>query len=127
MLSFDEVWPRVGRVVFAVVAGCALFSAACAADPTGPSGAVQMAQVSPAPPAAATSPSVTGVALPPGAGREVVERICSGCHSLAYIGARRDTPEGWTAKVDEMIGYGARPNSDETDLIIKYLSENLRK
>ena len=66
-----------------------------------------------------------GVGLPVAPGRNVVERVCSGCHSVALIGARRDTPKGWQRTVDQMIGLGAAPTGAEADQIIAYLSKNL--
>jgi cytochrome c5 len=77
--------------------------------------------------AAAPPAKAGGVGLPAAPGREVVERVCSGCHSVALIGGRRDTPKGWQRTVDQMIGLGASPTAAETDQIVTYLSANLAR
>lgn len=106
--------PRLLWIVGAL--NVALFAAACAVGQEAP------ATPPPLPPAATET---TG--LPPGEGREIVQRVCSGCHTILFVADRRDTPMGWNRKVNEMIGFGASPTPEEQEVIVKYLSENLAK
>ncbi len=71
-------------------------------------------------PAAAQSP----VVLPEGPGREVVLRACSQCHSLENVLRSRLTRRQWEARIDEMLGRGAKLTDEEIDLVAEYLSVN---
>jgi hypothetical protein len=67
------------------------------------------------------------VILKNGKGKETVENICSGCHSLDYI--RINSPflsrQTWTAEVDKMIKvYGAPVSDADAAVIVDYLSVN---
>jgi hypothetical protein len=67
------------------------------------------------------------VPLKDAAGRQTVENICSGCHSLDYI--RINAPfmnkQTWTAEVNKMIqAFGAPISPADATTIIDYLSAN---
>jgi sulfite dehydrogenase (cytochrome) subunit B len=67
------------------------------------------------------------VILKNGKGKETLENVCSGCHSLDYI--RINAPflsrQTWTAEVDKMIKvYGAPVSDADAAVIIDYLSAN---
>ena len=67
------------------------------------------------------------VAIKDAPGRETVENMCSGCHSLDYI--RINSPyldrQGWTAEVNKMVmAYGAPIPMEDTKTIIDYLAAN---
>jgi len=67
------------------------------------------------------------VALKDGAGKAVVENICSGCHSLDYIriNAPFMTRQTWTASVNKMVQmFGAPIPANDQAMIIDYLSTN---
>ena len=63
--------------------------------------------------------------LRPGAGQEMVERICSACHTLNYI--RMNAPflseAQWKAEVTKMRQvFGAPAGDDEAAEIVGYLA-----
>ena len=67
------------------------------------------------------------VALKDGPGRETVENLCSGCHSVDYI--RINAPfmsrQTWTAEVDKMRrAFGAPIGDADANRIVDYLSSN---
>lgn len=67
------------------------------------------------------------VALKEASGKQVVENLCAGCHSLDYI--RINAPfmnrAAWTAEVGKMINaYGAPIPAKDADAIVDYLTAN---
>ena len=40
--------------------------------------------------------------LPDGPGKDLVVRLCSGCHDLVFTVSTRETEAGWTAIVNDM-------------------------
>jgi mono/diheme cytochrome c family protein len=76
---------------------------------------------------AAAALGAESVALKAGAGRDVVERQCSLCHSLDY--PRSNAPfldrQGWETEVNKMINaYGAPIGPDDAKIIVDYLAAN---
>ena len=63
-------------------------------------------------------------ALPEGAGREIVERTCSQCHSLETVLRTRLTRKQWEARIDAMIAKGAKLSDEDIDVIADYLAEH---
>jgi hypothetical protein len=65
-----------------------------------------------------------GPDLPPGEGRLLVERACTGCHDLAGLAAYRGywNRERWAAMVATMIEHGAALGETETAVVIEYLT-----
>ena len=61
--------------------------------------------------------------LPEGPNREVVQRVCSGCHSVQMFAGRRMTREDWAGVVTNMVGRGAKMSDDEFDQIVEYLGK----
>lgn len=70
------------------------------------------------------------VTLKDGPGKDAVEAMCSGCHSLDYIPLNSpflDRP-GWTAEVNKMINaYGAPIPQADAAKAIAYLAANYGK
>jgi hypothetical protein len=67
------------------------------------------------------------IALKNAAGRDVVESMCAGCHSLDYIPLNSPfmNRDGWTAEVNKMINaYGAPIPASDAAKIIDYLAAN---
>jgi sulfite dehydrogenase (cytochrome) subunit B len=76
---------------------------------------------------AATASAAENVALKAGAGRDVVERRCSVCHSLDYprINAPFLDHQGWETEVNKMITvYGAPITPADAKIIVDYLAAN---
>jgi hypothetical protein len=63
--------------------------------------------------------------LPEGKGKDVVMRLCSGCHAVTVFSKERHTPEKWASIVDSMVSRGMDATDEELDTINTYLSANL--
>ncbi len=63
--------------------------------------------------------------LPSGDGKEVVEKICAGCHDLDPItSSGGGTREDWDMVVQSMIQMGAEIKPEQVALITNYLAQN---
>jgi virginiamycin B lyase len=63
--------------------------------------------------------------LPGGDGKEVVEKICAGCHDLDPITeSQGGTREDWDMVVKSMIDMGADIKPEQAALITTYLAQN---
>jgi competence protein ComEA len=60
-------------------------------------------------------------ALPDGAGKDVVEKVCSTCHGLDYLVPSQRTVQNWREVVDLMKGYGAEANDEQWRAINEYI------
>lgn len=79
--------------------------------------------------ACAASVLTAGIALaqslPNGAGKDVVEKICAGCHDLDPItGSQGGTHDDWDMVVKSMIDMGADIKPEQAALITNYLAQN---
>jgi cytochrome c5 len=72
------------------------------------------------PPPAANPP--TAIALPAGAGKELVETRCTVCHDLGRVVALKRRPADWDTLVGNMINRGAPVGPDERQTIVSYLA-----
>ena len=69
------------------------------------------------------APAAAQTTLPPGDGREIVQRMCgTGCHRIEVVIAHRHTDEGWSQVVDNMVTRGAKGTDPEIEATIRYLS-----
>jgi len=65
-------------------------------------------------------------ALPAGEGRELVQKVCTSCHTLVPITMRRDGEGGWRHTVTRMVlQRQARLLPSEFETIVGYLSTRL--
>jgi competence protein ComEA len=62
--------------------------------------------------------------LPEGSGKELVEVICSSCHSTERIAAQHKTKPEWQDKVLEMLQEETDVTQAEKDQIIDYLAKS---
>jgi virginiamycin B lyase len=63
--------------------------------------------------------------LPEGAGKDVVEKVCAGCHDLDPItGSEGGTHNDWDMVVKAMIAMGADIKPEQVVLITNYLAQN---
>jgi hypothetical protein len=74
-----------------------------------------------------TSPVIAQDALPDGEGRDIVEDVCSQCHSLLNITDSKRTAAQWQYVVSQMIAQGAPLEDYEIDTVVSYLSKNFGK
>ena len=65
-----------------------------------------------------------GAGLPEGAGKDLVEVICSSCHSTERIAAKRMTRPQWQDKVLEMLQEEPDVTQAERDRIVDYLAKS---
>ena len=63
--------------------------------------------------------------LPDGKGKDVTQRVCSGCHAVNVFSKQRHTPEKWASIVDTMVSRGMDASDADLDTINTYLSTNL--
>jgi cytochrome c5 len=61
--------------------------------------------------------------LPAGEGKDVVERVCTGCHGIETALEQNHTEADWKSVVDTMIGRGAEASDKDVDAIVKYLTK----
>jgi competence protein ComEA len=67
---------------------------------------------------------VCAQSLPEGQGKELVEVICSSCHSTERIAAKRWTKPQWQDKVLEMLQEETDVTQAEKDRIVEYLAKS---
>lgn len=63
-------------------------------------------------------------ALPDGAGKEVVARVCIDCHDSATFRKMRLNEDEWWDKVGDMVDRGAKADESEQTAIVTYLARN---
>jgi mono/diheme cytochrome c family protein len=64
------------------------------------------------------------VALPDGAGKAIVQKMCVGCHSLTTVTSQHATKDQWSATVQQMVSRGADGTDEEIATVIDYLAKN---
>jgi quinoprotein glucose dehydrogenase len=62
--------------------------------------------------------------LPPGPGRDLTIRVCSGCHSPGLASTQHLTAQEWNDLVQVMYGRGALATDDELKQITAYLAKS---
>jgi quinoprotein glucose dehydrogenase len=62
--------------------------------------------------------------LPPGSGRDLTARVCSGCHSAKVVASQRLSAKEWNDLVQAMAGRGAVATDEEFDEISRYLARS---
>ena len=62
--------------------------------------------------------------LPSGPGRQVLQRMCTRCHTLSDITRQRKSAQGWSDTVRDMISRGAVGNDTEVRELIAYLANH---
>src|SRR5450631_3227886 len=72
--------------------------------------------------AAALPSSAEG--LPDGPGKDLVEAICTECHTTERIAAQQLTKHQWADKVLEMLQEAPDVKQSERDTIVEYLTKN---
>ena len=108
--------------VAALLSGCGRGEPAKTSTPPPPPAAPP---APPPAPAAAAPGAEAAVALPEGEGREIAQRLCSGCHSLSLVTAQGRTPEEWDATMARMETNGMVAPADDVYAVIDYLSKAL--
>ena len=64
--------------------------------------------------------------LPQGPNRELVARLCTGCHDLSNLyGTSGRSRAGWDVKIDDMLLYGLKITPEQRALVLEYLATSL--
>jgi len=72
------------------------------------------------------SVAAAGQSLPEGPGKDLVEAVCTACHTLERVAARHSTKAEWQDKVLEMLQEDPDITQQERDRIVEYLAKNFR-
>jgi competence protein ComEA len=70
----------------------------------------------------AAQPATAQVALPDGAGKEQMIKVCGVCHEAQRVASIRLTRDGWEATIGDMIARGAKGTDEEFQAVLEYLS-----
>jgi|HubBroStandDraft_6_1064221.scaffolds.fasta_scaffold1049407_1 hypothetical protein len=65
--------------------------------------------------------------LPEGDGKKLVVKLCTDCHGVEQIVAKKRTKEEWDAVISDMVQKGASGKDDEFDAVVAYLTKNFGK
>jgi competence protein ComEA len=62
--------------------------------------------------------------LPPGVGKDLLIKDCSGCHELTVVTAQHKSESKWTDTIVEMRNRGADGSDEDMEQIVHYLTAN---
>jgi competence protein ComEA len=62
--------------------------------------------------------------LPDGKGKDLLLKLCGGCHQAERSASVRLTREGWEDVIADMIKRGAKGTDEEFGIVLEYLSEH---
>ena len=62
--------------------------------------------------------------LPPGEGKDLLVKTCTGCHQISTITSQHKSESKWTDTVMEMRNRGANGSDEDMDKIVHYLAAN---
>lgn len=65
--------------------------------------------------------------LPEGPGKDVTVRLCGSCHAAEIVMSRRESREGWSGVVEDMILRGLKGTDEEFGEAVDYLVANFPK
>src|SRR3954469_14852081 len=72
----------------------------------------------------AGAPISHALALPPGAGQDLVAKACTQCHDETMVTSQHFTAPQWADTVRQMISNGASVAPRDFDKIVAYLAKN---
>ncbi|MBC8164675.1 MAG: helix-hairpin-helix domain-containing protein [Bryobacteraceae bacterium] len=65
--------------------------------------------------------------LPDGPGKDTTERLCGSCHGVGLMLSKRESRDGWSGIVEDMIRRGAKGSDDEFGEAVDYLAATFSK
>jgi competence protein ComEA len=65
--------------------------------------------------------------LPDGAGKATTQKVCGSCHAAEMVMNRRETREGWSGIIEDMIARGTKATDEEFGEVADYLVANFPK
>jgi cytochrome c5 len=57
-------------------------------------------------------------------GLDIMQRICTPCHSIDFVTAVKRDRDEWSDTVNDMVNRGASATPEEIDRIVAYLATN---
>ena len=72
----------------------------------------------------AIAPAMLRAQLPPGPGREEMQKVCSSCHELERSISLRQDRDGWKGTINKMMSLGAQGTEQEFSSTLDYLAAN---
>ena len=77
--------------------------------------------------AASQEKAEPGAELPPGPGKDILERACRSCHDLDEVTKFKNywDRKQWQETVGTMIDYGAEVDANEAKVLTDYLVQHL--
>jgi competence protein ComEA len=74
----------------------------------------------------AIASSASAQALPEGAGRETVVKLCGTCHPPERGASVRLTREGWQDVMTRMVGLGLKASDEDLNTALEYLATHFK-
>ena len=65
------------------------------------------------------------VGLPPERGRDLIQKLCSGCHRPTVLTRFRQPEEGWRETLEAMVRRGMSGTPEEHQTVVRYLTRYL--
>jgi competence protein ComEA len=65
--------------------------------------------------------------LPEGPGKETTQRVCGTCHAAELVMNRRESREGWSGVIEDMIRRGTKGTDEEFGEVADYLVTHFSK
>ena len=65
--------------------------------------------------------------LPDGPGKATTQKVCGSCHAAELVMNRRESREGWSAVIQDMIMRGTKGTDEEFGEVADYLVANFPK
>jgi virginiamycin B lyase len=62
--------------------------------------------------------------LPDGIGKEIVQSVCTKCHTLERVVDSGYTGDGWRLTVDQMVSNGAKLTPERMPVVVDYLAKS---
>lgn len=59
--------------------------------------------------------------LPEGPGKDITQRICGSCHAAEMVMGRRESRDGWSGILEDMIQRGMKGSNEEYGEVVEYL------
>lgn len=75
--------------------------------------------------AASTVAEFERAGLPQARGRDLIQKLCVGCHQPSVVTRYRLSEEGWSLMVRDMVNRGMGGTREEREIVIKYLATHL--
>jgi hypothetical protein len=63
--------------------------------------------------------------LPSAPGRDLIQKLCAGCHQPTVITRFRLPEQGWRSMVSDMVNRGMAGTPDQREVVINYLTAHL--